>query len=106
MASGFDSCVTGIDVIGASLDVDDLHTEDHETEIKVCLLICVTMGIVEIVTRELLFHLRESDVVSSCLDNGIAMTNPHVCTTFMPNDMDPTNALTIDSYASCSHANT
>ena len=66
----------------------DLHTEDHETqtEREVCLFICVTMGIVIIMPRELLFHFRESNVVSSRLDNGVAMTNPHVCTTFMPVD--------------------
>ena len=31
MASGIDSSGTGTGVIGTSFDVEDLHTEDHET---------------------------------------------------------------------------
>ena len=55
-----------------------------------CILpfICVTKEITEVMPRKLFLHFRKEKVISSCLDNSIAMTYPHVCKTFVPND-DP-----------------
>ena len=83
MTSGVDSSATGDGPIGTSLDVDGV-TRGGRTEVKICMFICVTKGVVEIMPRKL--FLRKANVIPSCLDNSIAMTNPHVCKTFVPKD--------------------
>ena len=90
MVFGTGSSATGVGVIGTSPEhhwmLKDLHTGDHETRQADRLFICVTKGVTEVMPRKLFFHFRKSNVVSSCFDNSIALTNPYVSTTFVSND--------------------
>ena len=88
MASGMDSSATGVGVIGASLDADGPSywgSKDAPGRQR-SKYVWSSVSRRESWPRKLFFHFRKSNVISNCLDNSMAMTNPYVCKNFVPND--------------------